>query len=158
MCRVTEQKRATLGKMSRDPMVDAVGRKPVHALDVNANPREHARVHVVPRKVVLLLSLLTDCPDEPGLPLSLQWEDDEKIAAVERDMQFAIHGGAARLHIGDVKEMVVYSARKANLQRLTDNGMCAIAAANVGSLTSLLRSIRRLQMGNDSTSCVLKGN
>src|SRR5580658_9153046 len=78
MCRVTEQKRAAFGKMSGNPMVDAVGRKPVHALDVDANPREHACVHVVPRKVLLLFSLLTDCPDEPGLPLSLQWEDDEK--------------------------------------------------------------------------------
>ena len=118
---------------------------------------EHACVHVVPRKVPLLFSLLTDCPDEPGLPLSLQREDDEKIAAVERDMQFTIHGGAARLHIGDVEEMVVDPARKTNLQGLTDNGMCAIAAGNVGSLTRLLLSIRGLQMGNDSTSGVLKG-
>ena len=71
-------------------------------------------------------------------------------------MQFTIHGGAVRLHIGDVEEMVVYPARKTDLQGLTDNGMGAIAAGNVGSLAHLLLSIRGLQMGNDATSVVLK--
>ena len=45
---VAEQERTTFAKVIGDPMVHAVGREPVHALDVNAYPFDYALAHVVP--------------------------------------------------------------------------------------------------------------
>ena len=51
---VAEQERAALAEMIGDAMVHAVGREPVHALDVDAHPLDHALAHVVPRQVLVL--------------------------------------------------------------------------------------------------------
>ena len=71
-----------------DAMVDAVGREPVHALDVDAHPLDHALAHVVPRQVVVLVfGILAHRADEPRAPFVLQRKDGEKIGRVEADVQ-----------------------------------------------------------------------
>ena len=50
-------------------------------------------------------------------------------------MQFAVHHRAARVDVGDVKEMVVGAAGKTNRQALADGGVRAVAAGEIGRLT-----------------------
>ena len=93
MCAASPSRNARpLRKLIGDPMVHAVGREPVHALDVDAHPFDHALAHVVPRQVVVLvLGVLAHCADQPRAPVALQREDGEKIGRVQRDVQLAVH-------------------------------------------------------------------
>src|ERR1700736_6894191 len=69
---VAEHERTTLAEMIGDPMVHAVGREPVHALDVDAHPVDHALAHVVPRQVlVLVLGFFAHRANEPRTRLAL---------------------------------------------------------------------------------------
>ena len=43
-----------------------------------------------------------------------------KIGRVQRAVQLAVHRRAARVDVGDVKEMVVGAARETDLQSLAD--------------------------------------
>jgi hypothetical protein len=61
---VADQERATLAEMIGDPMVHVIGREPVHALDVDSHPLDHALAHVVPRQFpVLVFGFLAHCAD-----------------------------------------------------------------------------------------------
>src|SRR5207245_551636 len=64
--------------------------------------------------------------------------------------------GSARLHIGDIEEMVVHPARKADLQRFSHGGMCPVASRNVGRFAGLLGSIRPLQTRQHPTVRILE--
>ena len=117
MCAASPSRNARpLAETIGDAMVHAVGREPVHALDVDAHPLDHALAHVVPRQLVLLVFglLIAYRADEPRAPFVLQRKDREKIGRVQADVQLAVHRRAARLDIGDVKEMVVRAAGKAD--------------------------------------------
>ena len=98
--RVAQQKRPTLAEMIGHPMVHAVGRKPVHAADIDAHPFDDALAHVVPREVlVLTLGLLPHRANEPRSPIPLQREDGEKISRVEGNVHLAhddLHASVGR--------------------------------------------------------------
>ena len=114
---VAEQERAALPEPIGDPMVHVIGREPVHALDVDAHPLDHAPADVVPRQVLVLLSgVRAHGADEPRVPLLLQRKDGEKIGRVQGDVQLAVHRRSARFDVGDVEQVVVGAAGEADLQ------------------------------------------
>ena len=115
---VAEQERAALAEPIGDPMVHAVGREPVHALDVDAHPLDDAPAHVVPGQLlVLVLGVRAHGADEPRATVLLQRKDGEEIARVQGRVQLAVHRRAARFDVGDVEEMIVGAAWEANPQR-----------------------------------------
>src|SRR5207253_970304 len=72
--------------------------------------------------------------NQPGTALVLQREHKQKVGRVQRAVQLAIHDGAARVDISDVKEMVVRAAWETDPQRLPHGGVRAVATRNVGCL------------------------
>ena len=154
---VAEQERATFAEMIGDPMVHAVGREPVHALDVDAHPLDHALAHVVPRQVLaLVFGFLAHGADEPRAPLALQREDGEKIGRVQADVQLAVHHRSARFHVGDIKEVGVHPARETDSQRLAHDGMRAITSGNIGCRARFRGSIRSFQACEHAAARLLK--
>ena len=114
---VAEEKRAACAEPIGDSMVDAIRREPVHARDVDANPLEDARPHVVPRQVVVrVFGSLSQGPDEPRTPSALQRKHGEKVRSVQRHVQLAVHRLAAGVDVGDVEEMRVGPARETDTE------------------------------------------
>ena len=139
-------------KVIGHPMVHAVGRKPVYALNVDTHPLHHALAHVAPVQFVpLLFGFLAYCADEPRAPFALQREDGEKIGSVQAHVYFAIHGRSAAFHVGDVKKVSVRSARESDPQPLADRRMRAIASGNVAGF-ALFRCIAWLFQPSDDTA------
>ena len=111
--RITEEERASAAEPVGDSMVHAIGREPVHAVDVDPHPLEHTPADIVPGQVLAPVRGLPRRPApcrraEPGP--HLQRKDCEEIRAVERDVDVAIHHRSARLDIGDVEQVLVGSA------------------------------------------------
>ena len=154
---VAEQERTPVAEMIGDPMVHAVRREPVHALDVDRHPLDHTLAHVVPRQgLVLVFGFLADRPDETRTPLGLQRKNGEKIGRVQGDVHLAVHRRSVRLHVGDIEEVGVRAARKTDLQRLPHGGMGAVAPGNVGRLARLRGSIRPFQSREHMTGRLLE--
>ena len=78
---------------------------------------DDALTHVGPRQVVVLVfGVGANGADETRAPLVLQRKDDEKIGGVQGAVQLAVHHRAARVDVGDVKQMVVRAARETDPQ------------------------------------------
>ena len=91
----------------------------MHALNVDTHPLDDALTHVVPRQVVVLvLGIRANCANETGASIVLQWKDDEKIGSVQCAVDLAVHYRAARVDIGDVKEVVVRASWETDPQAL----------------------------------------
>ena len=155
--RVAEHERAILAKTVGHAMVHAVGREPVHAPDVDPYPFDHALAHIVPRQVLVpTFGFIPHCADEPRTPVALQWEHREEIGSVQRDVQFAVQRRSACLDVGDVEQMFIRAARKADLQRLAHGGMGSVAPGNVRRLARFHFPIRPLQTGEHTIRSILE--
>ena len=108
----------------------------------------HALAHVVPRQVVVLvLGVGAHRANETRAPVVLQRKDDEKIGRVQGAVQFAVHHRAARVDVGDIKEMVVGAAWKTDLQGLAHGGVRAVAAGEIGGLARVGAAIGAFEAG-----------
>ena len=99
MCAASPSRNARpLAEPIGDPMMHAVGREPVHALDVDAHPLDHALAHIVPRQVLVLVFglLIAHRADEPRAAFVLQRKDGKKIGRVQA-RRAARHSSPLRL-------------------------------------------------------------
>src|ERR1700724_2090976 len=155
---IAEQEGAAFAEMLRHPVMDVIGREPVDALDLDVEAVDEARADIIKGEIVARLGLALDRADEPRSPGALQRKDRQELRLVEPDIQLAIHRAAARLDIRDVEDVRVGAAWKADLQRLTHDRMCAVAACDEGSLDGLLRSVRPPQARRHPRVLVLEAD
>src|SRR5437762_735928 len=114
---IADEEDAPMAETRRDAVVYVVGREPVHAADVDAQPLQKALAHVVPAEILaLLLRLGANGTDQPGAALFLEREDGGEIALVDRNVQLAVHQRPVRLHVSDVEEMLISAARKTDFE------------------------------------------
>jgi hypothetical protein len=67
----------------------------------------------LPRElIVLMFCFVADRADKPSTVLAFEWEGEQKIAGIEREMQLAVHRRSARLHVCDIGEMCIRPARE----------------------------------------------
>src|SRR6202023_4207450 len=131
---IAEQEGAAFAEMPRHPVVDVIGREPVHALDLDVEAVDEAKTDIIEGEIAARLGLALDRADEPRPPGALQRKDRQELRLVEPDIQLAIHRAAARLDIRDVEDVRVGAAWKAGFQRLAHDRMRAVAAGDEGSL------------------------
>jgi hypothetical protein len=104
-------------------MVHVIRREPVHASDVDTHRFDHARADIVPGQVlapVRVLRCISHRADESRAMRVFQREHREEVRAVERDMDLAVHHWPSGLDIGDVEQVLVRPAGKADGQRFAD--------------------------------------
>jgi hypothetical protein len=113
VCGVAKQECASIAKVVGDSMVDVIRREPVHALDINTHPFNHASADIVPGQGLIpvrrvgLISL-----DQPRASRIFEREDGKEIGAIEPDVKISIHHRSVGVDVGDVDEMLVRSARE----------------------------------------------
>ena len=156
MRRVAEQERAVLAKMIGDSMMHVVSREPVHAFDLDTHPVHDALADVVPGKVLISRLGFAHRADEPGMSVALQRKHGQEIVRIEADVQLVVHRRPFRGNVSDVKNMLVGPARKADFQRLANDGMGAVASRDVGRFAFLQSSIRSFQARAYAAASVLK--
>ena len=123
-------------------MVDVIRREPVHAVHVDAEPREDTGADIVPAELVALtLGFRSHGAHEPGVTRTLHWEHGEEVGIIERHVELAVHDGAARLHVGDVEQVLVGASRKSDAQDLAHDGMRTVATGDVRGAAVLLRAV-----------------
>ncbi len=84
---VANQERAALAEIIRDAMVDAVVRKPIYALHVDAHPFDHALADVIPRQIfVLAFKFLAHSADKTHAAFGLQRENGQKFCFFQADV------------------------------------------------------------------------
>ena len=109
---VAQQERASLAKLLRDAMMNAVGRKPIDAFHFDLEILNGAAPHIFKLKMLVVLRRIvahrTDQPRSAGV---LQREHREEVGVIEVDVQFAVHRGSGGLDIRNIEQMVVGSAR-----------------------------------------------
>src|SRR2546423_475368 len=70
--RVSEQERTPFAELIGDPMVHAVRREPIDALNVDVHPLDDTLTHIVPREIlVLMLGTRAHGADETRAPVAL---------------------------------------------------------------------------------------
>lgn len=101
-------------------MVHAIGREPVHAVDVDAHPLDHPLCHIVPGQVVAVVGgLVANGSDEPHAMVAGHREQREEIGAVEGDVYVTVNGRSACIDVCHVEQVRVGAAWKTDGQPLT---------------------------------------
>src|SRR6266478_860747 len=132
---VAEEKDAPLLEARRDAVVHVVGREPVHAADIDAQPLQEVRAHVLPAQLLaFLLCPGADGADQPDPAFVLQGKDGGEVALVDRDVQLVVQQRAAGVDVRDVEEVLVRSAWEADAEALAHGGTCAIASGEISGL------------------------
>jgi hypothetical protein len=97
MGRIAEQEGAALAEMFRHPVMDVIGRKPVHFLDANLEVFDCPIADVFEFECIGAVSaLIAHGSDQAGFTFPGQRENAQEIGLVEIDVQFAIERGASR--------------------------------------------------------------
>lgn len=155
MAGIAQQKRPALAKMLGNAVMDVIGREPVDLGDVDFQLFDHARADVSESKALALMQAhVTDRADQPSAPGSRQRKDGQEIGFVQIDMQFAIDGRAAPLDIGDIENVVIGAAGKADPESLANGRTGAIATSKIAGLTGFLAAIGFAQPGRDPCSII----
>jgi hypothetical protein len=151
---IAEEKDAPLPEALCDPVVHVVRREPVYAADVEPQASQDSLAYLGPAELLaFLLGLGPNGADQPDVPFFLEREDADEVALVDRDVQLAIQERPARLHVGDVEQVLVGAARVADAELLADGGVRAVAA---GQECGLAR--RPLQIGHNAAVRLLEAD
>ena len=87
---VAQQECSAASEPIGDAMVHAIGREPVHAVDLDAHPLDYPLADVVPRQLVpVLCGIVLNGADEPYAMVPHR-KHGEEIGSVERDVHFAV--------------------------------------------------------------------
>jgi hypothetical protein len=115
--RVAEQEGAFVAEAERDAMVDAIARKPVYSLDIEAKVLDGFALHGVETQFGgIALRQIANRSNQTYVSLSLEWEENNEVSILDIDFEVAVDGLAACHYIGDVKETGVRPARKPDTQ------------------------------------------
>ena len=105
---VAEQERAAVAEVPRDPMMHAIGREPIHPVDIDLQVVDRAAADVLePERIGTVGALVPHGSDQTGTAIAGQREDGEKVGLVEVGVQFAIDGTTGRLDVGDVEDLAI---------------------------------------------------
>src|SRR5215472_11089000 len=114
---VAQYECAAFAEMIRDPVMYAVSREPVHALDIDLHPIDHALAHIVPGQIrVIVFRFLAYRADQPRSALCLQREYGQKVGDVQSDMNPSVERFSAPFHVGDVEQMLILSTLETDTQ------------------------------------------
>src|SRR5207302_474242 len=86
-------------------------------------------------------ALVAHCPYQPHPALAGERENREEVSLLEVGVELAVDCETGSLHVGDIEEMAIGTARKAGAHRLADARMHAVAAGDVGRLAVLLPAV-----------------
>src|SRR5208282_3104329 len=86
--------------------------------------------------------LLANGPDKPCAVVALEWKNHKEIAAIEGNIQFSVESLAVCFDIGDIKQMLVGPARKADPEALTHSRVRTVATSDITYPAEFLRPIR----------------
>src|SRR5262249_1845453 len=92
----------------------------------------------------LCQGLIAHGADQSNASIIFERKKSEKIALVQPDMQLAVHQRARRLDIGDIEDVLVSGAGKADVQSLAHPRMGTIASSEVSGPACIHTSIRSL--------------
>ena len=154
---VPKKKGAPLAKLIRYPVVNPVGRKPVHLLDLELQVLDRPGTDVVEGELTVVLALrVPHAPDEPDSPLALHGKGEQEVGLVEVDMQLEVGRGAFCFDIRDVEQALVGSPWKPNAERLAHGRMGPVAARYVGGFERPFLSVGCPQEGADACGFLLE--
>lgn len=110
-------------------VVDAVGREPVHALDLEPGRVDRPAIDVAPSELILAaLGLALDRADEARVPLVDQGEEGKKAGVVEEDVKLRVHRAPPRFDVSDVEDVIVGPAGEARADGLAHRRASPVAA------------------------------
>ena len=113
MCGVAHEERTTVAEPLGHTMVHAIGREPVHAVDVDVHPLDYPLCHIVPGQVVAVMrDVVADGSDESHAMVAGHGEQREEIGAVERGVYVAVDSRSAGIDIGHIEQVRVGAAWK----------------------------------------------
>src|SRR5215510_1861059 len=142
---ISEQESTPFPELVRDAVMNVIGRKPVHACDLERHPPHDKCVDIIPcQRLALCQGLIAHGADQPNASIIFEWKKSQKIALVQTDMYLPVHERACRLGIGDIENVLIPSAGKADLQCVAHSRMGTIAARDVDSTACVYGSIRPL--------------
>src|SRR6516165_8887955 len=129
---IAKHEHTAFAEMIRDPMIHVVGGEPVHALDVDAHPLNDPLAYIVPRQALMLaFDFLSDGADKPGAALIFKRKDRQEIGRIQGDVQLAVHCCSVRFYVGNIEEVRIYPARKANPKRFAHRRSRAVTPGKV---------------------------
>ena len=88
---IAEQEGAAFAEMPRHPVMDVIGREPVHALDLDVEAVDEAGTDIIGGESVARLGLALDRADEPRPPGALQRKDRQELRLVDHPHEGAGH-------------------------------------------------------------------
>src|SRR5262245_9384190 len=116
---ISEQESTPFPELVRDAVMNVIGRKPVHACDLERHPPHDKCVDIIPcQRLALCQVLIAHGADQPNASIIFERKESQKIAPVQPDMYLAVHQSACRLDIGDVENVLVSPTGKADIQSL----------------------------------------
>src|SRR5262249_21841941 len=80
----------------------------------------------------------------------------KEVRAGERNVYVTVHHDAARVDVGDMKEMLVRAAGERDRQHLADARMGAAAPRDERSLARFYTTVRALQAGDDAIATLFE--
>src|SRR6202000_2678557 len=120
---IAEKEGAPLAEAFRDPVMYAVRREPIDALDLDREPAHHAAAHVLPRQLVArMLGLAAQRPDQSHVTPGLQRKHDQEVAVVERAVQLVVQYRPVRLYVRHVEEVRISTSPEPNAKRIAHRG------------------------------------
>jgi hypothetical protein len=118
--------------MFRHPVMDMIGRKPVHFPDIDLQVLDRPIADIFELKGIdAVRTLVAHGSNQPGSSLSGQGKDRQEIGLVEIDVQFGIDRWARRFNIGDIEDLPIGASGEAGADRLAYSRVGAVATGDV---------------------------
>jgi hypothetical protein len=119
---IAEQEGASVAESERDAVVDAIGRKPVHLLDVEFEVLESLAPYVLETELAVLgVGEIANGSYQANMSISLEREEKDEVGIFDIDAEVSIFDCLAPCHyIGDIEEAGVRSAREPDTQLTTN--------------------------------------
>ena len=119
MSRVADEEGAALAEMFRDPVMDVIGRKPVHFADIDLQVLDRPIADIIECEGIgVVRALVADGPNKARSPLSSEGKDRQEIGLVKVGMELAVERAAGGFNIGDIEKLTVSASGKARAGRL----------------------------------------
>ncbi len=145
---VAQQEGPAVPEGGGHPVMDMIGREPVHPADLDVHPFEHRGADVRPAQAVLPgLRFRPHGADQARRAFGLQREDPEEVGLVQGDVQLAVHYRTFGLDIRHIEQLGVGPAGEAGAQLLSHGRAGAVASGEVGDRAGPPAPVGALELG-----------
>jgi hypothetical protein len=108
MSGVAEQEDAAHTETFRDPVMHAIGREPVHRLDLDLEVANRLVAHILEAKRVRAgRPLAPHRADETGPTFVLERKYRQEVGLIQIDMDFSVDRRSRGLDVRDIKDMLI---------------------------------------------------